>query len=79
MDLIRLGWGSAYVTGELRRKLDIYRGHGVPAMLGGTLTELAWLQGRVDGLRAWLDELGDRPRRGLERDRADARRRRRPS
>src|SRR5256885_14475486 len=27
-------------------------------MLGGTLTELAWLQGRVDQLRAWLGELG---------------------
>ena len=27
-------------------------------MLGGTLTELAWLQGKIEGLRAWLDELG---------------------
>jgi phosphosulfolactate synthase len=58
VDLVRLGWGSAYVTRELRRKLDVYRDHGVPAMLGGTMTELAWLQGKVDGLRAWLDELG---------------------
>jgi phosphosulfolactate synthase len=58
VDLIRLGWGTAYVSRELRRKLDVYRDHGVPTMLGGTLTELAWLQGRVDGLRAWLDELG---------------------
>jgi phosphosulfolactate synthase len=58
VDLVRLGWGSAYVTRELRRKLDLYRAHGVPAMLGGTMTELAWLQGRVDGLRSWLDDLG---------------------
>jgi phosphosulfolactate synthase len=58
VDLVRLGWGTAYVTRELRRKLDIYRAHGVPAMLGGTMTELAWLQGKVDGLRGWLDELG---------------------
>ncbi len=27
-------------------------------MLGGTLTELAIRQGRVDGLIAWLRELG---------------------
>src|ERR1700750_1837203 len=27
-------------------------------MLGGTLTELAWLQGKIDDLRRWLDELG---------------------
>jgi phosphosulfolactate synthase len=26
-------------------------------MLGGTLTELAWLQGRIDALRDWLREL----------------------
>jgi len=58
VDLVRLGWGSAYVSRELRRKLDIYRDHGVPTMLGGTLTELAWLQGRIEELRAWLDELG---------------------
>jgi phosphosulfolactate synthase len=58
VDLVRLGWGTAYVSRELRRKLDIYRDHGVPTMLGGTLTELAWLQGRIDGLRTWLDELG---------------------
>jgi len=58
VDLVRLGWGSAYVTRELRRKCDVYRAHGVPVMLGGTMTELAWLQGKVDGLRRWLDELG---------------------
>ena len=58
VDLVRFGWGTAYISGELRRKLDIYREHGVPTMLGGTLTELAWLQGKVDGLRRWLDELG---------------------
>lgn len=57
VDMVRLGWGSAYVTGDLRRKLDVYRDAGVPAMLGGTLTELAWLQTKIDGLRAWLDEL----------------------
>jgi len=27
-------------------------------MLGGTLTELAWLRGKIDGLTKWLDELG---------------------
>jgi phosphosulfolactate synthase len=58
VDLVRLGWGSAYVTRDLRDKLDRYREGGVPVMLGGTLTELAWLQGKVDGFRSWLVELG---------------------
>jgi phosphosulfolactate synthase len=58
IDLIRLGFGSAYVTGALKEKIDLYRSHGVPVALGGTLTEVAWLQRRVDGLRDWLQELG---------------------
>ena len=58
VDVVRLGWGSAYVTRDLQAKLDVYRGHGVPVMLGGTLTELAWLQGKIDDLRRWLAELG---------------------
>jgi phosphosulfolactate synthase len=57
VDLVRLGWGTAYVTHDLRAKLDAYRAGGIPVMLGGTLTELAWLQGRVDRLREWLVEL----------------------
>ena len=57
IDLVRLGWGSAYVTRDLPRKLGAYRAHGVPVMLGGTLTELAWLHKRVDGLRRWLESL----------------------
>jgi phosphosulfolactate synthase len=58
IDLIRLGFGSAYVTGALQEKVDLYRSYEVPVALGGTLTEIAWLQGRVDGLRDWLKELG---------------------
>ena len=57
IDTVRLGWGSAYVTADLQAKLAAYRAHDVPVMLGGTLTELAWLHGRVDELCAWLDEL----------------------
>lgn len=58
IDMVRLGFGSAYVTQGLREKLERYRAYGVPVMVGGTLTELAWLQDRIDGLRKWLDELG---------------------
>ena len=58
VDQVRLGWGSAYVTRDVEAKLAAYRAGGVPVMLGGTLTELAWLQGRVPQLRDWLQELG---------------------
>jgi phosphosulfolactate synthase len=58
VDLVRLGWGSAYVTKDVREKIDRYRSAGVPVMLGGTLTELAWMRGKVDELSTWLGELG---------------------
>ena len=58
VDIVKLGWGTALVTGNLEPKLERYRAHGMPVVLGGTLTELAIAQGRVDGLVAWLRELG---------------------
>jgi phosphosulfolactate synthase len=60
VDLVRLGWGSAYVTHDVRDKIDRYRRAGIPVMMGGTLTELAWQSGAVEGLRTWLAELGIR-------------------
>ena len=54
VDIVRLGWGSALVTGALEEKLAVYRDHDVAPMLGGTLTELAWRHGRIDELREAL-------------------------
>src|SRR3954453_4103681 len=58
VDIVKLGWGTALATGNLQPKLDRLRSPGITAGLGGTLPELAIRQGRVDGLVAWLHELG---------------------
>jgi len=58
VDIVKLGWGTAVVSANLRPKLDRYTAHGIPVVLGGTLTEVAIRQGRVEGLVAWLRELG---------------------
>jgi phosphosulfolactate synthase len=58
VDVVKLGWGTAIATGNLQEKLARYRAHGLPVVLGGTLTELAIAQGRVDALVDWLGELG---------------------
>jgi phosphosulfolactate synthase len=58
VDIVKLGWGTAVVTANLKPKLELYAEHGIPVVLGGTLTEVAIRQGRVDGLIAWLRELG---------------------
>jgi phosphosulfolactate synthase len=58
VDVVKLGWGTALVTGNLEAKLARYAEHEIPVVLGGTLTEVAIRQGRIDGLIAWLRELG---------------------
>lgn len=58
VDIVKLGWGTALVTENLKRKLERYDSHGVPVVLGGTLTEIAVRQGRVQGLVSWLHQLG---------------------
>ena len=58
VDVVKLGWGTALVSANLKPKLERYAAHGIPVVLGGTLTELAIRQGRVEGLVAWLRELG---------------------
>jgi phosphosulfolactate synthase len=57
IDLVKLGWGTALVTGNLAPKLERYRQHGIPVVLGGTLTELALAQDRMGQLIDWLHEL----------------------
>ena len=58
VDVVKLGWGTALVSANLAPKLERYAAHGIPVVLGGTLTELAIRQGRVEGLIDWLRELG---------------------
>jgi len=50
VDLVKLGWGTALVSPNLKAKLERYSQAGIPVVLGGTLTEIAIRQGRVEGL-----------------------------
>jgi phosphosulfolactate synthase len=56
IDIVKLGWGTAYVTPNLRRKLDVLA--GIPVVIGGTFFEAAYLKGQVDEYKAWLSQLG---------------------
>jgi phosphosulfolactate synthase len=58
VDLIKLGWGTALVSRNLKGKLHRYAELGIPVVLGGTLTELAIAQDKLDELVAWVHELG---------------------
>jgi phosphosulfolactate synthase len=58
VDLVKLGWGTALATENLAPKLARYAEHGIPVVLGGTLTEVALAQDRLDALLRFLGELG---------------------
>ena len=58
IDLIKLGWGTAYVSGAVTDKVSICRSAGVAICPGGTLLEVAVAQGAVDRYVDWLQGLG---------------------
>jgi len=58
VDIVKLGWGTGYVTQNLERKLALYREASIPVVCGGTFVEAVWARGRLDEFRAWLSGHG---------------------
>jgi phosphosulfolactate synthase len=56
IDVVKLGWGTAYVTPNLRRKLEVLGEQRV--VIGGTFFEAVWARGKVEEYKGWLRELG---------------------
>ena len=53
---MKLGWGTAAVTGNLERKLDVLRDK--PVVIGGTFFEVVYVKDQLDEYKRWLGELG---------------------
>jgi phosphosulfolactate synthase len=58
VDIVKLGWGTSYVTANLAEKIRLYQSHAVPVMCGGTLLEAAIARGRVDEFKRWTAGYG---------------------
>jgi phosphosulfolactate synthase len=56
ISIVKLGWGTAYVTNNLERKLEVLRDK--PVVIGGTFFEVAYALGNLDEYKQWLTELG---------------------
>jgi phosphosulfolactate synthase len=56
IDIVKLGWGTAYVTPNLKRKLEVLREK--PVVLGGTFFEVVYFKDSLDRYKSWLTELG---------------------
>jgi phosphosulfolactate synthase len=58
VDVVKLGWGTSYVTSNLEAKIDLYRAFETPVVCGGTLFEAAVARDKLDEYRRWLLENG---------------------
>jgi phosphosulfolactate synthase len=56
VDIVKLGWGTSYVTNNLEKKIALYRSFATPVVCGGTLFEAVYARGKLDGFKQWLHE-----------------------
>jgi len=67
VDIVKMGWGTSYVTQNLAEKIRVYQSAGIPVMCGGTLLEAAIARGRVEEFKRWTLGIRLHARRGLRR------------
>jgi len=56
VDIVKLGWGTSYVTKNLEKKIALYRSFGTPVVCGGTLFEVVVARGKLEEYKSWLLE-----------------------
>ena len=57
IDIVKLGWGTGYITHNLTDKLAVYQSAGIPVCFGGTLLEVAIARGKFDDYRRMVKRL----------------------
>ena len=58
VDIVKLGFGTSFVTNHLREKIDIYREHDIPVYFGGTLFEAFLVRDQFDDYLNVIKEYG---------------------
>ncbi len=56
VDVVKLGWGTSYVTRNLEKKIALYRSFETPIVCGGTLFEAVVARGKIDEYKRWLTD-----------------------
>jgi phosphosulfolactate synthase len=56
ISIVKLGWGTALVTQNLERKLEVLREK--PVVIGGTFFEVVYVKDKLDEYKRWLNGLG---------------------
>ncbi len=58
VDIIKLGFGTSYVTANLKEKIKIYNDFGIPVYFGGTLFEAFLVRNQFDDYLNVVKEYG---------------------
>jgi len=58
VDIVKLGWGTAVVTPNLKEKVELYQGNGIPVCFGGTFFEVCLRQNKLEEYLGTVRELG---------------------
>ena len=58
VDIVKLGFGTAFVTPNLREKIDVYHSYNVPIYFGGTLFEAFLIRNQFDEYIAICKDYG---------------------
>lgn len=48
VDVLKLGFGTSFVTPRLREKIELYQSHNIPVYFGGTLFEAFLVRNQLD-------------------------------
>ena len=58
VDIVKLGWGTSFVTPNVQDKIKVYKDAGLPCYFGGTLFEAFIIRDQFDDYRKVLDKFG---------------------
>jgi phosphosulfolactate synthase len=58
VDIVKLGFGTSYVTPNLREKIEVYKAAGMPIYFGGTLFEAFLVRNQMDDFIAVCKDYG---------------------
>ena len=56
VDIVKLGFGSSYITNDLKKKLDVFRSANIPVYFGGTLLEAFIARDRFEDYLKLVDK-----------------------
>ena len=58
VDVVKLGFGTSFVTPNLREKIEVYQSYNIPVYFGGTLFEAFLIRNQIDEYIAVCKDYG---------------------